>query len=159
MSRDLCKLAKGALVPLKVKPVKDGEDDPLHALHVHKSHHRARASPHFHEAGSITLVVRSFRQRARGQWTNASNSGKPSFSGEWVRLVSAQLTPFVCYTKKVTSPLHVVAATREVPSLDRVSCAFLYCPDADDLYTDPVRGVVSDHSGCRVRRGVGSMLV
>ena len=40
MSRYLCKLAKGALAPLQVKPVKDGEDNPLYALHVHETHHR-----------------------------------------------------------------------------------------------------------------------
>jgi hypothetical protein len=30
---------------------------------------------------------------------------KPSFGGEWVRLISAQLTPFVFYTEKITSPI------------------------------------------------------
>jgi hypothetical protein len=28
-----------------------------------------------------------------------------SFGGEWVRLISAQLTPFVFYTEKITSPV------------------------------------------------------
>ena len=40
MSRDLCKLPKGAQAPSQVKPVNDGEDNPLHALHVHNAHHR-----------------------------------------------------------------------------------------------------------------------
>lgn len=40
MSRCLCKLAKGVLTPCQVKPVKDGENNPFHALHVYKTHHR-----------------------------------------------------------------------------------------------------------------------
>ena len=50
MSRYLCKLAKGALAPLQVKPAKDGENNPLHALHVHKTHHRAGATADLDEA-------------------------------------------------------------------------------------------------------------
>jgi len=50
MSLYLCKLAKGALVPLQVKLVKDGEDNPIHALHVHETHHRSGAPAHFHKA-------------------------------------------------------------------------------------------------------------
>ncbi len=50
MSRYLCKLAKGALVPLQVKPVKDGEDNLFHALDVHETHHRPGAPPDLHEA-------------------------------------------------------------------------------------------------------------
>jgi hypothetical protein len=40
MSRDVCKLPKGAQAPSQVKLVNDGEDNPLHALHVHNAHHR-----------------------------------------------------------------------------------------------------------------------
>ena len=50
MSRYLCKLAKGARAPLQVKPVKEGEDTPLHALHVHDTHRRSGTSSHFDEA-------------------------------------------------------------------------------------------------------------
>ena len=50
MSRDLCKLVKGARAPLQVKSVKDGEDNPLHALHIHKAHHRAGTTADFDEA-------------------------------------------------------------------------------------------------------------
>mgnify|MGYP001465230593 FL=1 len=50
MSRYLCKLAKGALAPLQVKPVEDGEDNPLYTLHVHKTHHRAGPPSNFNEA-------------------------------------------------------------------------------------------------------------
>ena len=50
MSRDLCKLTKGAQAPLQVKPVKDGENNPLYALHVYKTHHRTGATADFHEA-------------------------------------------------------------------------------------------------------------
>ena len=50
MSRDLCKLPKGALAPLQVKPVKDRENNPFHALHVHKTHHRAGPPADFDEA-------------------------------------------------------------------------------------------------------------
>lgn len=50
MSRYLCKLAKGALVPLQVKLVEDGEDSPVHTLHVHKTYHRAGTPSNFNEA-------------------------------------------------------------------------------------------------------------
>jgi len=50
MSRYLCKLAKGVLAPLQVKPVKDGKDNPLHTLHVHETHHGAGPSADFDEA-------------------------------------------------------------------------------------------------------------
>ena len=50
MSRDLCKLAKGALAPFQVKPVKDGENNPLDTLHIHKAHHRAGPAADFDEA-------------------------------------------------------------------------------------------------------------
>ena len=46
MSSCLCKFTKGVQAPFQVKPVKDGKDNPLHALHAHKTHHWARATPH-----------------------------------------------------------------------------------------------------------------
>src|SRR5579883_2903348 len=49
MSRGLCKSATGAPVPLQVKPVEDREDNPLHALDVHKAYHRSRPAPHLHK--------------------------------------------------------------------------------------------------------------
>jgi hypothetical protein len=45
----MCKLAMGELAPLQVKPLKDGEDNPLHALHVHETHHRSGPLSHFDE--------------------------------------------------------------------------------------------------------------
>jgi len=50
MSRDLCKLPKGARAPLQVKSVKDRENNPLHALRIHKTHHRSGPPSHFDEA-------------------------------------------------------------------------------------------------------------
>lgn len=50
MSRDLCKLAKCARVPLQVKWVEDREGSPLHALHIHETHHRAGVMADFDEA-------------------------------------------------------------------------------------------------------------
>ena len=50
MSHYLCKLAKGVLALLQVKPVKDRKDNPLHALHVDKTHHRPGPSSDLDEA-------------------------------------------------------------------------------------------------------------
>lgn len=50
MSRSLCKLARDALASLQVKAVKDGEDIPFLAPHVHETRHRSDPSTNFDEA-------------------------------------------------------------------------------------------------------------
>ena len=50
MSRYLCKLAKGVLALHQIIPVEDGENNLLHALHVHTTHHWAGVTVDFHEA-------------------------------------------------------------------------------------------------------------
>ena len=46
----LCKNLEGAVFPFQIKPLEDGVDDPIHALHVDKADHRSGATPDFHEA-------------------------------------------------------------------------------------------------------------
>jgi hypothetical protein len=50
MSSCVCEKAKGAILPLFVKAIKDRKQNAIHARHVHKAHHRPRAAPHFHKA-------------------------------------------------------------------------------------------------------------
>jgi len=47
---DLCLLAKGALMPLHVQRVQEREDNQIHALHVHKTHHRLSLSSNLDKA-------------------------------------------------------------------------------------------------------------
>jgi len=49
MSSRLCKLAKSALRPFQVKPVKNRKDNPLDTLHVHETDHGPRPPTHFDE--------------------------------------------------------------------------------------------------------------
>ncbi len=50
MSSCLCKKLEGAIFPFQVESLKDGVNDSIHALHVHKANHGPGATPNFHEA-------------------------------------------------------------------------------------------------------------
>jgi hypothetical protein len=50
MSSCLCKYGEGAGFPFQVESLEDGVDDAVHALDIHKAHHRPGAPPNFYEA-------------------------------------------------------------------------------------------------------------
>src|ERR1700674_62000 len=76
MSSCLCKYGEGAGFSFQVRSLENGVEDAVHTFYVHKAHHGTSPSADFHEAASITSVVRSFRQRCWGNAKNDSNSGK-----------------------------------------------------------------------------------
>src|SRR5271163_3548530 len=50
MSSCLCKYGEGAGFPFQVESLEDGVDDAVHALDIHKAHHRPGTPSDFHEA-------------------------------------------------------------------------------------------------------------
>jgi len=49
MSSCLCKYGEGAGFPFQIESLEDGVDDAIHALDIHKAHHRPSPPTHFHE--------------------------------------------------------------------------------------------------------------
>jgi hypothetical protein len=85
MASCLCKLLEGATFPFPVKALEDGGDDAVHAVKIHKAHHRP---------GLLADFDRSLKSAAKKTAIVATQRRRKTLSNE--KRKEPRLTPTVC---------------------------------------------------------------
>jgi hypothetical protein len=128
MSRDLCKLATGALAPLQGHPGEEGDDNPLPALPRHNTHHRPGPSSHCDDApfthiGRPELAPARPSGRSRSSRVTSGGEGfPPPPTGDGLRL-GHRLVQVPPQLRDGVGPDRLVRTPREPAAADSAGAA------------------------------------